>query len=120
MDNVTHSVAGLVLAESMARLRARGTGDELPARFGATAAITSMIAANLPDADLFYSGIGGNRLRYMLRVNPVFLWAYWLWWSVPIAVGTWMYFRDGGRVWERTEKTDAIHELVRDVVSREE
>jgi len=61
-----------------------------------------------------------DRLHYMLRVNPVFLWAYWLWWSVPIAVGTWMYFRDGGRVWERTEKTDAIHELVRDVVSREE
>ena len=61
-----------------------------------------------------------DRLHYMLRVNPVFLWVYWLWWSVPIAVGTWMYFRDGGRVWERTEKTDAIHELVRDVVSREE
>jgi hypothetical protein len=31
-----------------------------------------------------------------------------------------MYLRDGGRVWERTEKVDAIHELVRDVVSREE
>jgi hypothetical protein len=56
----------------------------------------------------------------MLRVNPIFLWAYWLWWSIPIAVGTSMYLRDGGRVWERTEKVDAIHELVRDVVSREE
>jgi hypothetical protein len=31
-----------------------------------------------------------------------------------------MYLRDGGRVWERTEKTDAIHELVRDVVSRDD
>jgi glycosyltransferase XagB len=61
-----------------------------------------------------------DRLRYMLRVNPVFLWAYWLWWSIPIAVGTSMYLRDGGRVWEHTEKVDAIHELVRDVVSREE
>jgi glycosyltransferase XagB len=61
-----------------------------------------------------------DRLRYMLRVNPVFLWAYLLWWSIPIAVGTSMYLRDGGRVWERTEKVDAIHELVRDVVSREE
>ena len=61
-----------------------------------------------------------DRLQYMLRVNPVFLWAYWLWWSIPIAVGTSMYLRDGGRVWERTEKVDAIHELVRDVVNREE
>ena len=61
-----------------------------------------------------------DRLRYMLRVNPVFLWFYWLWWSVPIAVGLGMYLRDGGRVWERTEKVDAIHELVRDVVSRDE
>ena len=61
-----------------------------------------------------------DRLRYMLRVNPVFLWFYWLWWSVPIAVGLGMYLRDGGRVWERTEKVDAIHELVREVVKREE
>ncbi len=61
-----------------------------------------------------------DRLRYMLRVNPVFLWAYWLWWSVPIAVGLAMYLGDGGRVWERTEKVDANHELVREVVSRED
>lgn len=54
-----------------------------------------------------------DRLRYMLRVNPVFLWAYWLWWSIPIAVGTSMYLRDGGRVWERTEKVDAIHARAR-------
>jgi len=67
MDNVTHSVAGLLLAESMARLRARGANTEPSARFGATAAIASMIAANLPDADLLYSGIGGDRLRYMLH-----------------------------------------------------
>jgi len=67
MDNVTHSVAGLLLAESMARLRARRANTEPSARFGATAVIASMIAANLPDADLLYSGIGGDRLRYMLH-----------------------------------------------------
>jgi cellulose synthase/poly-beta-1,6-N-acetylglucosamine synthase-like glycosyltransferase len=61
-----------------------------------------------------------DRVRYMLRVNPVFLWIYWLWWSVPIWVGTVMYLRDGGKVWERTEKVDAIHELVREVVKRGE
>src|SRR5262249_5610630 len=67
MDNVTHSVAGLVLAESMARLRARGANADPSAHFGPTAAIASMVAANLPDADLFYTGIGGDRLRYMLH-----------------------------------------------------
>jgi glycosyltransferase XagB len=61
-----------------------------------------------------------DRVRYMLRVNPVFLWVYWIWWSIPIAVGLGMYLRDGGQVWERTEKVDAIHGLVREVVAREE
>jgi len=67
MDNVTHSIAGLLLAESMARLRARARSPEPAAHFGAIAAISSMIAANLPDADLFYSGLGGDRLGYMLH-----------------------------------------------------
>ena len=67
MDNVTHSLAGLLLAESMTRLRARRTTGESPNRLGAVVAISSIVAANLPDADLFYSGIGGDRLRYMLH-----------------------------------------------------
>jgi glycosyltransferase XagB len=61
-----------------------------------------------------------DRLRYMLRVNPVFLWVYWLWWSIPIAVGFGMYLRDGGQVWERTVKIDANHDLVREVLDRED
>ncbi len=67
MDNVTHSLAGLLLAESAVRFRARRTGIEPSTRFGAFAAISSMIAANLPDADLFYTGVGGDRLAYMLH-----------------------------------------------------
>jgi hypothetical protein len=39
MDNITHSLAGLVLAESAVRLRARNTGSEPSARFRAVAAI---------------------------------------------------------------------------------
>jgi len=67
MDNVTHSLAGLVLAESAVQLRARRSG-ELPApRFRAVAAISSMVAANLPDFDLLYTGAGGDRLAYMLH-----------------------------------------------------
>src|SRR5687768_3122632 len=67
MDNVTHSLAGLLLAESAVRLRARRTGAEPSARFRAVAAISSMIGANLPDSDLFYTGVGGDRLTYMLH-----------------------------------------------------
>lgn len=67
MDNVTHSLAGLVLAESAARLRAGRTGREPSARFRTVAAVSSMLAANLPDADLFYTGVGGDRLAYMLH-----------------------------------------------------
>src|SRR5437773_6896678 len=67
MDNVTHSLAGLLLAESAVRLRARLTRMEPSPRFRAVAAISSMIAANLPDTDLLYSGFGGDRLRYLLH-----------------------------------------------------
>ena len=83
MDNVTHSLAGLLLAESAVRLRARlgarragsHTGAEPArpepaggsARFRAVAAVSSMIAANLPDADLFYTGAGADQLAYMLH-----------------------------------------------------
>jgi inner membrane protein len=68
MDNVTHSIAGLLLAEAAARLRARAGGSPPATRFAPIAAISSMIAANLPDADLFYSGLGGgDRLGYMLH-----------------------------------------------------
>jgi len=67
MDNVTHSIAGLVLAELAVRLRARRASAEPSPRFRAVAAISSMIAANVPDADLIYTGIGGDRLSYMLH-----------------------------------------------------
>jgi inner membrane protein len=67
MDNVTHSLGGLLLAECAVRLRARRAGVEPSARFRAVAAVSSLIAANLPDADLFYTGVGGDRLRYMLH-----------------------------------------------------
>ena len=67
MDNVTHSLAGLLLAESAVRLRARASGAEPSARFRAVAAVASLIAANLPDADLLYTGVGGDRMAYMLH-----------------------------------------------------
>ena len=65
MDNVTHSLAGLLLAESAVRLRARRPLP--PDRIAVVATAASLVAANLPDADLFYTGAGGDRLAYMLH-----------------------------------------------------
>ena len=91
MDNVTHTLAGLVLAESAVRLRARRTGAEPSARFRTVAAITSLLAANLPDADLFYTGIGADRLAYMLHhrghthtVLLAVIGAVLLWWLTAV------------------------------------
>ena len=67
MDNVTHTVAGLLLAESAIRLRARRAQSEPSPRWRAVAAISSIVGANLPDADLFYAGLGGDHLGYMLH-----------------------------------------------------
>src|SRR5690349_7082612 len=67
MDNVTHALAGLLLAECAVRLRVRHEGMEPSRRFRTVAAVSSLIAANLPDADLFYTGVGGDRLGYMLH-----------------------------------------------------
>ena len=58
-----------------------------------------------------------DRIRYMLRVNPLLLIVYWLIWIVPIAIGIQMFVRDRGLVWERTEKIDANHRLVRGLVA---
>ncbi|HVX45500.1 MAG TPA: glycosyltransferase family 2 protein [Mycobacteriales bacterium] len=54
-----------------------------------------------------------QRLAFLFRVNPVFLLIYWTIWTVPILIGFQMFLRDRGQVWERTEKIDANHELVR-------
>jgi glycosyltransferase XagB len=54
-----------------------------------------------------------DRLWYMLRINPLFVWVWWAIWLVPLWIGWRMYRRDHGLVWERTEKIDANADLVR-------
>lgn len=54
-----------------------------------------------------------ERLYYMLRVNPLFIWMWWFAWLVPLWIGWRMYRRDHGLTWERTEKIDANAQLVR-------
>lgn len=59
-----------------------------------------------------------DRLAYVLRVNFVFVLVYWLWWLIPLAKGFSMFRKDGGLVWERTEKRDANNVLVRAAARR--
>lgn len=109
MDNVTHSLAGLVLAESAMRIRQRWSGAEPSPVFRTVAIVTGLVAANLPDADLVYSGLGGDRLAYMLHHRGhthtviaalagamllwLVVWLSWRWWGrrAPTAVdGRWL------------------------------
>jgi cellulose synthase/poly-beta-1,6-N-acetylglucosamine synthase-like glycosyltransferase len=54
-----------------------------------------------------------DRIAYMLRINPLFIMLWWVAWLIPLALGLRMVLRDGGRVWERTEKINANEELLR-------
>ena len=51
------------------------------------------------------------RVGYMLRINPVFVAVWWVLWLIPLAIGFYMYLRDRGQVWERTEKINANQSL---------
>ena len=59
------------------------------------------------------------RAWYMLRVNPVALMIWWLVWLIPLWIGFRMFLKDEGLVWERTEKIDANHTLVRSAPDRQ-
>jgi glycosyltransferase XagB len=59
-----------------------------------------------------------ERVRYMLRVNPLFLNLWWMFWTIPLWIGYRMYRNNLGLVWERTTKKDDNKLLVRDRVAQ--
>jgi cellulose synthase/poly-beta-1,6-N-acetylglucosamine synthase-like glycosyltransferase len=54
-----------------------------------------------------------DRILYMAKVNPLFDTIWWMIWSVSLAIGLRMFLLDDGLIWERTEKIDANHALIR-------
>jgi glycosyltransferase XagB len=56
-----------------------------------------------------------QRIWFIVRVNPVFLIGYWIVWLVPLTIGIAMFVSDRGLEWQRTEKIDANHDLIRSV-----
>ena len=68
MDNVTHALAGCLLAAATVTLVERRPTAK-PPRLRGAATLTGIIAAELPDADLLYAGpmLGMGKLGYLLH-----------------------------------------------------
>jgi inner membrane protein len=67
VDNVTHTLAGLLAGEAAARLRAPRGGGEPAAGFRAAAWLAGAVAANLPDIDVVAPLLGADRLQALLH-----------------------------------------------------
>jgi inner membrane protein len=65
LDNVTHTLAGLLVAEMV--VRGRRTRQPLTPAFVPAAFWVSALANNLPDFDFLYSGLTGGKLGYLLH-----------------------------------------------------
>ena len=59
-----------------------------------------------------------RRAWYMVRVNPVFVLLWWLFWTVPLTIGLWWFLMDKGLVWQRTEKQAKHRGVVLDRIER--
>lgn len=66
VDNLTHSLAGLIMGDAAVALRAR-SGSAASASYRAAALTTAVLANNLPDFDFLYVGITSGRLGYLLH-----------------------------------------------------
>lgn len=66
MDNLTHSLAGIVTAELVVQAR-RARGDEVDPRWTRAAWLVSAAAHNAPDVDFVYAWITEGKLGYLLH-----------------------------------------------------
>lgn len=66
MDNVTHALAGMVLAETWLVWRGR-KGRAPPRGLGPAAYLAAAVGNNLPDIDFAYTFITGGKLGYLLH-----------------------------------------------------
>ena len=53
-----------------------------------------------------------SRIWYMIRINPVFVFLYYLLWTIPIVIGFGMFIANKGKAWKRTQKVDADRSFV--------
>jgi len=67
LDNVTHTLAGIVVAEVALHLRVRGTQRDPSVALTRAAWLASAGANNVPDLDFVYAGITEYPLGYLLH-----------------------------------------------------
>jgi inner membrane protein len=69
MDNVTHALAGALIGAAATALVERRAGRPATPGFGRAAMLLGVVTAELPDADLVYSGevLGMGKLGYLLH-----------------------------------------------------
>jgi inner membrane protein len=65
LDNLTHTLAGLLVAEAVVQARAR-SGEPL-ASFRTAAYVSSVLVNNAPDLDFLYAGITERPIGYLLH-----------------------------------------------------
>lgn len=98
MDNVTHTLAGLVLAEGAGLLRARRTGVAPTGRLRTAAALVGAVGANLPDLDVLWTTPARDPLTYLLHhrghTHTVVVGALG---AVALALGAWALLRARAR-----------------------
>jgi inner membrane protein len=94
MDNVTHGLAGMLMADVAAQYVARRRGRVVSTRVRRAAVVLGLVAAEFPDSDLVYSGplVGMGPLGYLLHhrghthtliwatISAVVLWGVTRWW----------------------------------------
>jgi inner membrane protein len=66
VDNLTHSLAGLILGDAALALRRRFGSPSAP-HYPAAALTIAVLANNLPDFDFLYVGITSGKLGYLLH-----------------------------------------------------
>jgi inner membrane protein len=66
MDNVTHALAGMLLAEAVVQLFTPETQKPKPG-FRRAAWLASAVANNFPDLDFVYGGLTAGKLGYLLH-----------------------------------------------------
>ncbi|MDQ3035136.1 MAG: metal-dependent hydrolase, partial [Myxococcota bacterium] len=103
MDNLTHSLAGLVTAEIVVQLRRR-RGGEVDVRWSRAAWIVSAAAHNVPDIDFVYTWITEGKLGYLLhhRGHTHTLALAPLMALLPFALA-WLWARRRGWSWSRAD-----------------
>jgi inner membrane protein len=96
MDNLTHTLAGVLIGESIAEFSPAGRSALAPPQRRSLLVVLSAVCSNLPDADALYTFAAGNKLGYLSQhrghthtlVGVVFAAAL-----VILAVALWMRWR---------------------------